>query len=74
MKTWMFCSQFTLTSNEEHCLHDMCIFTNIVYLKAWMEASFPISAPRNDLGLAKTLQDYHDKIETTALNKLSGQL
>ena len=76
MKIWMFRSQFTLTSNEEHCLRDMCIFTIKVYQKAWMEASFPISAPRNDLALAKTSQDYHDKrIGTTALNKLSaGQL
>ena len=40
-----------------------------------MEASFPTSVPRNDLGLAKTSQDYHDKrIETTAPNNLSGQL
>ena len=40
-----------------------------------MEASFPISAPRNDLRLAKTLQNYHDKkIGATAPNKFSGQL
>ena len=40
-----------------------------------MEASIPISAPRNDLRRAKTLLDYHDKrIGATALNKLSGQL
>ena len=53
----------------------MCIFTAKVYLKAWMEASFPISAPRNDFGFAKTLQDYCDKkFGATALNKFSGQL
>ena len=40
-----------------------------------MEASFPASAPRNDLGLLKMLYDYPDKnIATTALNKLSGHL
>ena len=71
----MFLSQFKLTTNEEHFLRDMCIFTIKVYLKAWMEASFLISAPKNDLGLAKTSQNYHDKsIATTALNKFSSQL
>ena len=53
----------------------MCAFTVKVYLKSWMEASFPASAPRNDLGLLKMLYDYPDKkIATTALNKLSGHL
>ena len=70
----MFCSQFKLTTNEEHSLCNawiLKIFTIKVYLQAWMEASFPISAPRNYLGLVKTLQDYHDKrIETTALGQL----
>ena len=75
VKIWMFHSQFKLTTNEEHSLCNMCIFTIKVYLKAWMEASFPISALSNDLEPAKALQDYHDKkTETTALNKFSGQL
>ena len=70
----MFCSQFKLSRQEEQGLCVMCVFTIKVYLKPWIEASFPTSAPENDIRL-KMLQDYHDKrIGNTGFNKLSSYL
>ena len=71
----MFRSQFKLSRQEEQGPSVMCVFTVRVYLKSWMETSFPESAPGNNLRLLKMLHDYPDeRIATTALNKFSSHL
>ena len=58
LKVWMFRSQFKLTAFEEKGLRKMCVFTVIIYLKAWFTAPLAASAPRNDLQLLQNFYSY----------------
>lgn len=75
LKVWMFRGQFKLTQREEQGLRRMSIFVVTVYVKYWIEAPLPMSAPRNDLELLKTLHTYKsiDKaVSKATLEKFSA--
>ena len=52
LKVWMFPGQFKLTQREEQCL------LRYMIVKYWIETSLPISTPRNEQELLKTLHAY----------------
>ena len=58
LKMWMFRSQFKLKSTEERGLKEMCLFSVLIYIKAWMTAPNTISAHRNDYNLMNGLLKY----------------
>ena len=60
LKTWLFRSQFKLTTKEKG-LRKVCIFVVTIYAKAWVESTKPAAAPNNDLQLLKALAAYPDK-------------
>jgi hypothetical protein len=76
LEVWMFQSQFRLTAFEEKGLHKMCIFTIVVYLKAWFTAPVAASAPNNDLCLLQTLHSckQYEAISKATCKKLENHL
>ena len=48
LKIWMFRGEFHLSKKEEKGLQDVSIFEARVYLRAWMTALKPASAPYHD--------------------------
>ena len=77
LKIWMFRSQFKLTKKEEKGLREVCLFSVVLYLKAWFSAPLAVSAPRNDLQLLQDLYNYrqhNDKISKSTCKKLEKHL
>lgn len=65
-------SQFRLTARELNGIKDLCIFGIKFYIKSWFSSRLGISAPKNDLLLARSLLESGDKISLGALKKLKG--
>lgn len=66
-----------MTKKEEKGLADVCLFTVMIYVKAWFRAPHAPSAPRVDLELLMDLERYKEKnaaVAKIALNKLLGHL
>ena len=77
MKIWMLGEQFKLTKQEEKSIHDNCLFTVLLYVRAWFTAPSASCAPRLDLQLLKDIDRYksHNQIiSASALKKLLGHL
>lgn len=77
LKMWMFRGQFKLTNREAKGLLDVCIFTVLVYVRAWFSAPLSASAPNNDLLLLKSIVDYHrinPMLSDVAYKKFSAHL
>ena len=75
--TVYFQNQFKITQTESKNLEEVCKFIASIYVKHWFSASDAASAPRNDLHLLKSLQDYrniNEKIASAALNKIKNHL
>jgi hypothetical protein len=71
LKIFLFNHQFKLTKNEEKSVKDICIFTVMIYIKYWFQASAGYSAPRNDLQLLKDLAAFQNinKMMANVANK-----
>lgn len=77
LKIFMFRKQFTLNAREANGLKDFSIFAVSIYLKAWITAPLPSSAPRNDLELLKAMlkyEDTHPNISKSVVKKFSNHL
>ena len=77
LKIFMFRNQFSLSAREAKGLKDFCMFAVSIYLKAWVTAPLPSSAPRNDLELLKAVlkyEDIHPNISKAVVKKLSNNL
>jgi len=77
LKIWMFRGQIQLTKKEEVGIRDICLFTVLVYVKAWFTAQSSAAAPRHDLQLLKAIDEYkhhHAAISAAALKKFLGHL
>ena len=77
LKIWMLKSQFKLTKKEERGIADICLFTVMLYIKAWFQAPHGPSAPRTDLQLLKEICRYKENnaaVAEVALKKLLGYL
>jgi hypothetical protein len=77
VKIFMFKKQFKLSKKEESNLRDICCFAVSIYIKHWFSATCAASAPRNDLNLLKSLQNYkntNEKIANAALGKIKNHL
>ena len=71
----MFREQFRLTKPEEKGLRDICVFTVLLYVRAWFRAPSVSCAPQFDLQLLKDIDHYksHNSIiSAIALKKLLG--
>jgi hypothetical protein len=77
LKIWMFREQFKLTKQEEKGIGDICVFTVLLYVRAWFRAPSALCAPRLDLQLLKDIDQYkkyNSIISAIALKKLQGHL
>ena len=74
VKIYMFRRQFKLTRSEEKGLRDLTLFNILVYIRAWVAASFPLQAPLNDWQLMTNLLQYpgNKTVAKSALKKLEG--
>ena len=74
VKIYMFRRQFKLTRSEEKGLRDLTLFIILVYIRAWVAASFPLQAPLNDWQLMTNLLQYpgNKTVAKSALKKLEG--
>jgi len=71
MKIFIFHhSGFRLTDRERRGLKDLCIFAVKFYIRSWFSSCLGISAPKNDLLLARSLLTSTDRTSPAALNKL----
>lgn len=76
-KIWLFRSQFKLTAFEKQGLSQMCVFSAVLYVKAWITAPLAASAPRSDLKLLQDLynfRQYNPDISKVTCKKLVGHL
>ena len=58
-------------------IRDICLFTVLVYVKAWFTAQSSAAAPRHDLQLLKAIDEYkhhHAAISAAALKKFLSHL
>jgi len=77
LKIWLFRFQFKLTAIEKKGLGDMCVFSVVLYLRAWVTAPLAASAPRSDLKLLEDLynfREYHAEMSKATCKKLMGHL
>ena len=77
LKIWMLRSQFKMTKREEKGIADVCLFTVILYIKAWFRAPSAPSAPRVDLDLIKEIDKYKEQnqaVSQIAMKKILGHL
>jgi hypothetical protein len=77
LKIWMFKQQFKLTKREENGLADICLFTVMLYVKAWFQAPYAPCASRIDLNLLKDIEKYKENnsaIADIAMKKFMGHL
>lgn len=73
----MLRSQFKMTKREEKGIADVCLFTVILYIKAWFRAPSAPSAPRVDLDLIKEIDKYKEQnqaVSQIAMKKILGHL
>lgn len=70
-KVWMFCRQVKLTVKEEDGLKEICLFSVLIYLKAWMTASVITGAPKNDFHLMNLLISY--RIFNAAISRTTSE-
>ena len=75
-KIWIFQGQFRLTKQEEKGLLHVCLYVTFIYVQSWYTARCAVSAPRNDLELAKRLISSCEKNPDflPAARKLTGHL
>lgn len=77
LKIFLFRHVFCLTASEKQAVREICIFTLIVYLKAWFEAPFANAAPNNDLKFLKALHDFSEinpSVSRVEIKKFSNHL
>lgn len=77
LKIYLFKHQFKLTKKDEKAVREICIFTVMIYVKYWFQASTGWSAPRNDLQLLKDIkafESFNKNIATVALKKILNHL
>jgi hypothetical protein len=73
MKIFLFRnSVFHLTARELNGLKELCIFGVKHYIRSWFSSRLGISAPKNDLLLARRLLVSGDRTSLAALKKLKG--
>ncbi|XP_044591358.1 uncharacterized protein LOC123269562 [Cotesia glomerata] len=60
LKIFIFRDEFGLTAKELNNLRQICIFTIMVYLKAWFSSTSAIAAPNHDLEFLKQLIEYKE--------------
>lgn len=71
MKIFLFRnSALRLTARELNGLKELCIFGVKFYIRSWFSSRLGISAPKNDLPLARRLLVSGDRISLGALKKL----
>ena len=75
MKIFLFRnSGFPITDDECKGIKDLCLFGVKFYIRSWFTSRLGISAPKNDLLLAKDLLACGDRTSLAALNKLKKHL
>jgi hypothetical protein len=75
LKMWMFRKQLDhLTTQDKDCLQELSVFAVRFYIKAWITAPIPATAPLNDLLLLQKLQEYPSKVSRAALAKFKAHL
>ncbi|KAL4718325.1 hypothetical protein ACJJTC_011720 [Scirpophaga incertulas] len=77
LKIYLFKHQLKLTKKDEKAVREICIFTVMIYIKYWFQASTSQSAPRNDLQLLKDLKAFESvnkNLATIALKKILNHL
>ena len=73
MKIFLFRnSGFRLTARDLNGLKEFCIFEVKFDIRSWFSSHLGISAPKNNLLLARSLLVSGDRISLAALNKLKG--
>lgn len=77
LKIYLFREQFNLSKQQLNGIRDVCVFTSVLYIKAWFGCKSAINAPNHDLEFIKKAINYAtiDKaISDTVLNKISNHL
>lgn len=77
LKISLFHCQFKQKVREKNGLYQMCVFAVNIFLKAWIEAPLPASAPNNDLNLLEAFDNYasiNTALSKAVLAKLSSHL
>lgn len=75
-KMWMFKKQFSLKPSEVSGIFQFLLFVSDVYISMWFEATFPATAPANDLRFLKKLTQYNINpiVKQAALSALNRHL
>lgn len=76
-KIYLFRKQLQLTTSEEKNLKEFCLFSALIYVKAWISCPIPSDAPVNDLAFYRRLHEYaeiNEKISTIAIKKFQNHL
>lgn len=77
LKIFIFRDEFGLTTRELNSLRQICIFTIMVYLKAWFSSTSAIAAANHDLEFLKQLIEYKKidaSISLATVNKMTSHL
>ncbi|KAG0730173.1 hypothetical protein GWK47_028826 [Chionoecetes opilio] len=61
VKMTLFADQLELPARIQRGLRQVALFVSLLYIKHWHEALIPEYAPKNDLELLQTLNEYPDK-------------
>lgn len=77
LKIFIFRDEFGLTARELNSLRQICIFTIMVYLKAWFSSTSAIAAANHDLDFLKKLIEYKKidaSISSATCEKMTSHL
>ena len=77
LKIFIFRDQFFVSRADLRAIRDIAIFIVLLYVKAWMTASKPLSSPNNDLTFFQSLIQYKNEnkvIGSAAIEKFAYHL